>query len=101
MRCALWSTLLYVGCVSGLDVWFCMRDAEFLVDVELNPLAKMVIEWGGVRIFVAVKHVGLTTVVVILCGLDHHRYRHLAVVLWSVTLVQTVVLGCYVCRVMS
>ena len=100
MRRALWCALLYVGCVSGLDVWFCMRDAEFLIDVELNPLAKSLMEWGGVRIFVAIKHVSLATVVVILYELDRRRYRHTAAVLWAVVAVQTVVLCCYVYRVM-
>ena len=99
MRWKLWAALVFVASVSGLDVWFCLLDADALRDVELNPLACMVIDWGGGYALVALKHVGLATVVVTLCELDRHRYRCRWWVVGSVVVVQSLVLGCYVSRI--
>ena len=90
--------MVFVAGVSGLDVWFCLLDADALRDVELNPLACMVIDWGGVDALVSLKHVGMATVVVTMCELDRHRYRHRWWVVGSVVVSQAFVLCCYVSR---
>ena len=46
--------LLFIILVSCLDVWFCLEDAEFLKEFEMNPLARWVIERAGVHGLVAI-----------------------------------------------
>ena len=90
--------LLFIILVSSLDVWFCLEDAEFLQEFELNPLARWVIELYGVHGLVAIKHGGVATFVASLCHLEDRRYRFRRVVLWVILAIQALVLGCYVVR---
>ena len=90
--------LLFIILVSCLDVWFCLEDAEFLKEFEMNPLARWVIERAGVHGLVAIKHGGVATVVASLCHLEDRRYRFRRVVLWVILAIQALVLGCYVVR---
>jgi hypothetical protein len=98
MRWKLGVALVFVVGVSGLDVWFCLLDADALRDIELNPLACMVIDWAGVYGLVSLKQVGLATVVVTLCELDRNRYLYRWWVVGAIVMVQSLVLGCYVAR---
>lgn len=50
-----WATLTFVVLVSSYDSFRCVTDQRILYDVELNPICRLLIAWGGVALLVGVK----------------------------------------------
>ena len=90
------SLLLFIVSVSAYDSLRCVTDARELYAVELNPLARLLIDGEDVSALVCGKSFGVGVVVGVLCELRHNGYRHTSVVTIAVAVVQAVVAVAYV-----
>jgi hypothetical protein len=73
---------------TSVDSYFCVQDAEFLRDVELNPLCVAVIDLAGVEGLIAAKCGGLGAVLTALFEIERRNTKGWRVVWVTVGLIQ-------------
>lgn len=83
--------LLVIVSVSAYDSLRCVADAGELYAVELNPMARLLIDGEDVSALVCGKSFGVGVVVGVLCELRHNGYRHSSVVTVAVAVAQAAV----------
>lgn len=83
--------LLIIVSVSAYDTYRCVVDAGDLYAVELNPMARLLIDGSDVSRLVCGKAFGTGVVVGVLCELRHSGYRFSDVIVVSVSVVQVLV----------
>ncbi len=89
------SLLLAIVSVSAYDSLRCVADARELYAVEMNPLARFLIDGEDVSALVCGKAFGVGVVVGVLCELRHNGYRHSSVVTVAVAVAQAAVAVTY------
>jgi hypothetical protein len=95
-----WHVLVgWVVGVAGVDSWFTLVDSD-VGEVELNPLALVLIRAGGVELLVSCKVAGTAAVVWIVATLRSTRPRLAWCCLLAVAAVQAVVAGSYLARML-
>ena len=83
--------LLVIVSVSAYDSLRCVADAGELYAVELNPMARLLIDGEDVSLLVCGKAFGIGVTVGVLCELRHNGYRHSSVVTVAVAVAQAAV----------
>ena len=73
---------------TSVDSYFCVQDAEFLRDVELNPLCVAVIDSVGVEGLIAAKSVGRGVVGTTLFEIERRNTRGYRLIWVTIGLVQ-------------
>ena len=73
---------------TSVDSYFCVQDAEFLRDVELNPLCVAVIDLAGVEGLIAAKCGGLGLVLTALFEIERRNTRGHRLIWVAIGLVQ-------------
>ena len=73
---------------TSVDSYFCVQDAEFLRDVELNPLCVAIIDLAGVEGLIAAKCGGLGAVLTALFEIERRNTKGWRVVWVTVGLIQ-------------
>ena len=81
--------------VAAYDSLRCVADAQELLAVELNPLARLLIRGTDVSLLVCCKSFGVGVVTGVLCELRANQYRHTGAVVLVLVVVQTLVLLSY------
>lgn len=94
-RWCLFACLLLIVGVSAYDSFRCATDSEVLAEIELNPVARCVLDAGGVPLLIGAKSFGVGVVVGILGELWHADYAHRWTVIVAVTFSQALLLGHY------
>ena len=87
--------LLVIVSVSAYDSLRCVADAGELYAVELNPMARLLIDGEDVSLLVCGKAFGIGVTVGVLCELRHNGYRHSSVVTVAVAVAQAAVAAAY------
>jgi hypothetical protein len=83
----LWPIALVIIGTSA-DSYFCVQDAEFLRDVELNPLCVAIIDLAGVEGLVATKAAGLGVALTAMFEIERRNIKGWRVVWLAVGLIQ-------------
>jgi len=86
---------LWIVCVAAVDAWFCLHDGPSMRAFELNPLARGLIDAGGVHLLVASKVFGTAVCVYVASQL---RTCWRPAVLYSLSAVQMIVVVSYLPR---
>ena len=89
------SLLVFIVTVSAYDSYRCVVAAGELYAVELNPLARLLIDGENVSLLVCGKTFGVGVTVGVLCELRQNGYRHSSVVTVTVAVVQAMVVAAY------
>ena len=90
----LWPVALVILGTS-VDSYFCVQDAEFLRDVELNPLCVAIIDRVGVEGLIAAKSAGLGFVLTALFEIERRNTRGYRLIWVTIGLVQAGVFLAY------
>jgi len=93
-----WVAVLFVAGASSFDSYMSARAGLELGPIELNPMAKYLIDLdgGGVALLIGFKTFG-TAIALLLCSmLRSERYKNLDIVMWSLIVVQVAVLCSYI-----
>ena len=83
--------LLFIILVSAYDTYRCVVDAGELYEVEMNPMARLLIDGSDVSRLVCGKAFGLGVVVGVLCELRASGYGRAGIVVSAVALTQLLV----------
>lgn len=95
-----WHVLVgWVVVVAGVDSWFTLVDSD-VAEVELNPLALWLIRSGGVELLVSCKVAGTGFVVWIVASMRPGWPRAARSCLVAVAVVQAIVAGSYLVRLL-
>ena len=86
---------LVIAAVSAYDTFRCVQDAHFLIDVELNPIARWILRRGGVSLLVGCKFLGNSLVLGVLCWTWACKRRFSIPIICAVALAQLFVLFTY------
>ena len=90
--------MVLVAGISSFDSYMSARTGFDLGPVELNPMAKYLIDLdgGGIALLVGFKTFGTALVLLICTGLRDRKYKNLGVVVWALIAVQIAVLCSYI-----
>lgn len=93
-----WLALAFIGGVSAYDSFMSVESEDYLAAVELNPMAKYLIDLngGGVALLVGVKTFSTSTALLICHCLFVGRYRRISIVMWALVIVQFALLCNYI-----
>ena len=87
--------VVFIVSVSAYDSFRCVTDAESLGDLEMNPLASLLIQGEDVSRLVCGKAFGVGVTTGVLCELRNNGYRHSSVVTVAVAVAQAAVAVTY------
>jgi hypothetical protein len=87
--------LLFIVSVSAYDSLRCVADAGELYAVELNPMARLLIDGDDVSRLVCGKAFGVGVVVGVLCELRASGYRRAGIIASAVAVAQLLVAIAY------
>lgn len=93
-----WIAMLFIAGASSFDSYMSARAGFSLGPVELNPMAKYLIDLdgGGVSLLIGFKTFG-TAIALLMCFmLRDRRYKNLDIVIWALVVVQVAVLCSYI-----
>jgi len=93
-----WLAMVLVAGISSFDSYMSARAGFSLGPVELNPMAKLLInlDGGGVSLLIGFKTFGTAFALLICAALRERRYKNLGLVIWALILVQIAVLCSYI-----
>tara|TARA_B100000700_G_scaffold327015_1_gene440279 strand:+ start:2519 stop:2806 length:288 start_codon:yes stop_codon:yes gene_type:complete len=90
--------IIFIAAVSAFDSYMTVVVGPALGPIELNPLAKYLIDLngGGVALLIGLKTFGTAMALLICHYLYICKYKFLNVVMWMMVLVQLIVMASYV-----
>lgn len=93
-----WLAVLFIAGASSFDSYMSAKAGYELGPVELNPMAKYLIDLdgGAVSLLIGCKTFGTVIALLICSMLRDRRYKNLDIVIWSLIAVQIAVLVSYV-----
>ncbi len=87
--------IVFIVAISAYDSLRCVVDAEHLASIELNPMARSLIDGEDVSRLICGKAFGVGLVVGVLCELRASGYRHSSLVTVAVAVAQAAVAAAY------
>ena len=93
-----WLAMIVIAGISAFDSYMSTLAGASLGPMELNPMAKYLInlDGGRVALLVGCKTFGTAFALLVCASMRHARYKHLSVVIWALIIVQLGVLCSYI-----
>jgi hypothetical protein len=93
-----WLAMIVIAGISAFDSYMSAIAGASLGPLELNPMAKYLInlDGGRVALLVGCKTFGTAFAMLVCASMRHARYKHMGVVIWALILVQIGVLCSYI-----
>ena len=93
-----WLAMIFIAGVSSFDSYMSACAGRNLGAVELNPMAKYLIDLDGgdIALLVGFKTLGTALVLLLCFALRNRKYKNFDIVIWSLIVVQIAVLCSYV-----